>query len=248
MPESDGNQDRLEQVVTRLLKLRLGESLTRVEAALGRWRSGELGLFEAHAEVLRHGARSEKLVDRMANLGQEAAPALVREAFDRSLIDREEVVALTGKGPEDLPPPVAEKDEIALPSKRAVVDRLLGDGPILVHVDARRAEVSVPERFRSDPRLVLRFGHGLTPAIVDLVVDELGVAGTLSFGGVPHRCMLPWRAVYAVVGEVDSKGMVWPEDVPADAQEATTGRGTEPPPSAPPPPAKKRGGHLRLVD
>jgi stringent starvation protein B len=254
--DSGDTQERLERVVTRLLKLRLGESLARVEAALGRWRRGELGLFETHAEVLRHGARSEKMVDRMSGLGRDAAPLLVREAFDRGLIDRAEVVGLTGKAPEDLPPPLAD-DEPALPSKRQVVERLLADGPILVHIDARRGEASVPERFRGDPRLVLRFGYGLTPAIVDLALDDRGLTGTLSFGGVPHRCVLPWPSIYAVVGESDQKGMVWPDDVPpevqtaagvgGDASAAAKDEADEPDVTVTPPP-RKRGGHLRLVE
>lgn len=242
---SDGSRTPgpLDQAVARLLKHRLGESLGRVEAALGRWRAGDLGLFEAHAEVLRHASRAEKLAERMANLGKDAAPSLVREAFDRGLIERDEVMTLTGRPPEELPAPPVERDEPILPSKRQVVDRLLGDGPVLIHVDARRPEVSVPERFRGDQRLVLRFGYGLTPAIVDLSVDDVSLGGTLSFGGVPHRCVLPWTAIYAVVGESDQKGMVWPDDVPpevADGQEAA--------PVESPAPEPRRRGHLRLVD
>jgi stringent starvation protein B len=244
--DGDANQERLEQVVTRLLKLRLGESLARVEAALARWRSSELGLFEAHAEVLRHGARSEKLVERMTSLGKDAAPALVREAFDRGLIDRAEVVLLTGKAPEDLPPPPLEREEPALPSKRQVVERLMSEGPILVHVDASQPEVSVPERFHGDPRLVLRFGYGLTPAIVDLSIDDDGLGGTLSFGGLPHRCVLPWPAIYAVVGEADQKGMVWPDDVPPEVEQAGEAAAAEAAAAKPEP--KKRGSHLRLVE
>jgi stringent starvation protein B len=243
---SDGprNPGPLDQAVARLLKHRLGESLARVEIALGRWRAGELGLFEAHAEVLRHANRAEKLAERMGKLGKEAAPGLVREAFDRGLIERDEVVALTGRPPEELPPPSPDRDDPVLPSKRQVVDRLLNDGPVLIHVDARRPEVSVPERFRGDQRLVLRFGYGLTPAIVDLSVDDSSLTGTLSFGGVPHCCVLPWSAIYAVVGESDQKGMVWPDDVPpevVDGQEAVAR-------TAAASPGTKPRNHLRLVE
>jgi stringent starvation protein B len=130
--------------------------------------------------------------------------------------------------------------------------------------------VSVPDRFRGDARLVLRFGYELTPAIVDLTLDDAGLGGTLSFGGLPHRCRLPWAAIYAIVGEGDQQGMVWPDDVPAEiqadvravaddddetidddddedaaaveepAEDAAVADGAEP--------RKKRGGHLRLVE
>ena len=42
-------------------------------------------------------------------------------------------------------------------------------------------------RFRADASLVLRFGYTLQPAIGDLVVDDEGIAGTLTFGGQPFH-------------------------------------------------------------
>jgi len=139
-------------------------------------------------------------------------------------------VTLAGEEPEDVEPAHtgAEHEPAAPPDKRSFVEELLERGPVLVHVDARRGDVAVPARFRGDPKLVLRFGYGLTPAIVDLTVDEERIAGTLTFGGVPFRCSLPWQAIYAVVSEVDQKGMVWPEDVPGPVVEQLTARSNEP--------------------
>ena len=158
--------------------------------------------------------------------------------------------------PESITPPDdldAEPSVERLPPKRAVVRRLMGEGPILVQVDARREGVSVPERLRDDPRLVLRFGYDLTPAIADLDIGDEGLAGTLSFGGVPHRCVLPWPSVYAVVSETDQRGMVWPDDVPPEAMsapdEAPAPAASEPAASAPS--QKSRSGratHLKLVE
>jgi stringent starvation protein B len=85
---------------------------------------------------------------------------------------------------------------------------------VLLHIDARHPLAQVPEKFRRDPKLVLRFGYDLTPAIIDLSVDVEGMYGTLTFGGIPTRCVLPWGCIYSVVSEADQKGMVWPEDVP----------------------------------
>jgi stringent starvation protein B len=124
-----------------------------------------------------------------------------------------------------------------------------------VHVDARRAEVSVPARFRADPSLVLRFGYNLTPAIGELSVDDEAIAGTLTFSGQPFRCILPWTAVYAAMVEGEQRGTVWPEDVPEDV---LTGGGEAPTPvpplvkdtpSAPiPDDPRKRATHLKLVE
>jgi stringent starvation protein B len=155
-----------------------------------------------------------------------------------------------------------------MPAKRSTLEKLLRDGPVLVHLDPRRPGVDVPPQHRGEARLVLRFGYGLTPPILDLALEEPGVSGTLTFRGVPHRCVIPWTAIFAVVGE-DGRGLVWGEDVPSeiaheysrDARATTrrspsAGAGDSPPPAGesrppdkPPEPDPPRGrrGHLKLV-
>lgn len=259
MADGDGRDaERIQEILAALIKQRLRVSLERVEAALGRWRKGELGPFEAHAEVLAHVARADHLADVMSKSGRERTASLLRAALDAGLVASEEFERLTGRdpaaitAPEDLDTePVT--DATRLPPKREVVNRLLGDGPILVHLDARRAGVSVPASLASDARLVLRFGYGLTPAIADLDIGDEALSGTLSFGGVPHRCVLPWPSVYAVVSESDQRGMVWPDDVPPEAMnvpdEAAPPTSSQQQPEAPS--AKSRSGrstHLKLVE
>jgi hypothetical protein len=102
---------------------------------------------------------------------------------------------------------------------------------------------------------VLRFGYGLTPAIIDLVVDTVGISGTLTFSGVPFHCVLPWPAVYAAVVEGEQRGMVWPEDIPDVILEAPPRRDEDrvtpavaPPPAAEVARAPRQRGHLKLVD
>jgi len=254
---------RLQAIMTALLRQRLEQSLAAVEQALGKWRSEELGVFDAHAELLRHAARAERLAERMARLGLDNASSLMRDAFDAGLVSKEEFLELVGRSPEDVDPsPETNEDGVdpvvaALPNKRDLVEDLLSAGPILVHVDARGADVRVPVGFHGDPKLVLRFGYGLTPAIIDLSIDDAAISGTLTFSGVPHRCELPWASVYAVVSEVDQKGMVWPDDVPGAVVQELTGAvcddvGIDPAPAptpvaAPPPAPNKRGSHLKLV-
>ncbi len=179
----------------------------------------EVGLFDAHKEVLRHVARADALAATASRLGPDRTDSLLRSAHDVGLVGRDELVALTGRQPDQIEPAADLDEETAprLPAKREVAGQLLAQGAILVHVDPRRAGVSVPAACGSDPKLVLRFGHGLTPAIADLDVGEEALRGTLSFGGQPHHCVLPWSAIYAVVSEADQRGMVWPDDVPAEA-------------------------------
>ena len=77
--EADGGdrgdaEKRIQAILAALIKQRLRVSLERVEAALGRWRQGELGPFEAHAEVLAHVARADHLADVMSKTVGSAPP------------------------------------------------------------------------------------------------------------------------------------------------------------------------------
>ncbi len=265
--------------MTALMERLLLESLESVDGALGDWKAGAAGVFETHAELLRHAAKAERLAERMARIGLDNAGALLRDAFDAGLIEQEEFVAFVGKEPSEVrpSPPLSEEQVIGgLPDKRGLIEELLGQGPVLLHIDARHPLAQVPERFRQDPKLVLRFGYDLTPAIIDLSIDDEGMYGTLTFGGIPTRCVLPWGCIYSVVSEAEQKGMVWPEDVPecvVDALQEQRGvpekkseksagpalgtvrtpppeeEGERRPPTSPPPttPTPSRGGHLKLV-
>ncbi len=221
MPDGGHIASRLQEIFTALVQRNISESLGRVEEALAGWRRGGRSVLAAHAEVLRHAARTNVLSNRVARAALEGPETLLRDALDAGLIAREELEKLTGKKPEDIPPSPSLDEEAArsaspeMPAKRSTMDKLLRDGPVLVHLDPRRPGVDVPAHHRGDPRLVLRFGYGLTPPILDLVIEEQTLSGTLTFRGIPHRCIVPWTAVFAIVGE-DGRGLVWGEDVPTE--------------------------------
>lgn len=247
---------RLQAVVTALIEHRVSTSLVDVERALSRWRSGAHSALAAHGAVLRHAARCERTVERVTAAAGDRPEGILRDAVDAGLMSPEEFVQLVGKQPQDIPSidALRDEDDASAPDKRRTLEALLSRGPVLVHVDARRAEVNVPPRFRADASLVLRFGYNLNPAIVDLVVDDAAIAGTLTFGGQPFRCVLPWTAVYAAMVEGEQRGTVWPEDVPEDV---LTGSGPETPATtttqAVTPPVvedepRKRATHLKLVE
>lgn len=240
---------RLQAVVTALIEHRVSTSLVDVERALARWRSGAHSALAAHGAVLRHAARCERTVERVTAAAGDRPEGILRDAVDAGLMTSEEFVQLVGKPPQEVASIDALRDEedASAPDKRRTLEALLARGAVLVHVDARRAEVSVPPRFRADPSLVLRFGYNLTPAIADLVVDDEAVSGTLTFSGQPYRCVLPWTAVYAAMVEGEQRGTVWPEDVPEDVLTGG-GEAPAPPPPKEEPPAKQRGAHLKLVE
>ena len=198
-----------------------------------------------------------KLVFGVEN--QNAVDGVTRSLIARGL-SADEFVVLVGRQPSEVPSIDALRDEedASAPDKRRTLETLLARGPVLVHVDARRAEVNVPPRFRADASLVLRFGYSLSPAIADLSVDDNAIAGTLTFGGQPFHCVLPWTAVYAAMVEGEQRGTVWPEDVPEDvltgtaeppaAVPATHAPETAPAAAPSPTPRAKRASHLKLVD
>ena len=261
--DSEKRNERVRAILADLLQRRLAESLSEVDSALANWRSGEVSVFEAHGEVLRHVGRAEMVAEQVGHARGDAS-SLLRQAFDAGLVSRGEFEELVGRPPEEVEPAPTEMPPASLPEKKKVVEDLLSEGPVLVHIDARAEGASVPEQFRADPRLVLRFGYQLSPPIVDFELDDYGIYGTLTFGGVPYRCILPWQAIYAVVAEADQEGMVWPDDVPsavlADfapsvatparrrAASQSEGDHGPPDPSAMPSPEEvKRGSHLKLV-
>ena len=245
---------RLQAVVTALIEHRVSTSLADVERALARWRSGGQSALAAHGAVLRHAARCERTVERVTAAAGDRPEGILRDAVDAGLMSTDEFVALVGKQPEEVASiqALGDDDDASAPDKKKTLESLLARGPVLVHVDARRAEVAVPPRFRADASLVLRFGYDLKPAIADLDVDDIGISGTLTFSGSPFRVVLPWPAVYAAMVEGEQRGTVWPEDVPEDV--LTSGEPPAPPPVPTPvtvredTPRTKRASHLKLVE
>jgi stringent starvation protein B len=209
---------RLQTVVTALIEHRVSTSLVDVERALARWRAGGHSALAAHGAVLRHAARCERTVERVTAAAGDRPEGILRDAVDAGLMGEDEFVEMVGRPSRDVASieALVDDDDASAPDKRRTVEALLGRGPVLIHVDARRPEVSVPSRFRADPSLVLRFGYQLTPPIGDLSIDEDAIGGTLTFAGQPFRCVLPWTAVYAAMVEGEQRGTVWPEDVPED--------------------------------
>lgn len=102
-----------------------------------------------------------------------------------------------------------------LPPKPDVMNALLQGPSVYVHLDPRREGVIVPQWFKKQTQLVLQLGLNMAVPIPDLEVGAEGISCTLSFNRQPHWCVMPWGAVYALVGE-DGRGMIWPDDVPPE--------------------------------
>ncbi len=118
-----------------------------------------------------------------------------------------------------------------LPKKKDVLEALLAESNVFLHLDPRRDGVVVPRWFQNQPELTLQVGLNMPVPIRDLEVDENGVSCTLSFSRTPFWCSLPWTAIFAIVSEPDRRGGIWPEDVPPDGQWGKSFRSSSPPPS-----------------
>ncbi len=111
--------------------------------------------------------------------------------------------------------PPTRPDAPRTPRKKDVAITLLEGPSLFVHLDPRKPGVMVPPRFKDEYQLMLQVGLNMAISIPDLQVDEAGITCTLSFSQRPFWCSIPWTAVYALVGE-DSRGMLWPDDVPPE--------------------------------
>ena len=92
-------------------------------------------------------------------------------------------------------------------NKRTVCEMILQEGWCQLHLYANGA--TLPPHLSGE--IALDIGYGLPVPIPDLVVDEYGVAGTLSFGGHPCWCAVPWTCIYGMMAP-DRSGVVWPPD------------------------------------
>lgn len=129
-------------------------------------------------------------------------------------------------------------------AKADAFEMLIGDGtPVLVIFDGRIPGVSIPGHLERAPKVILRLGLNLNPPILELAVDAEQVSGVCTFDGKPFRCVVPWKAVYAIVSDAqgDPRTAVWSECIPPEVmnQENTTT------PEAPPPAPVR---HLKSVD
>jgi|HubBroStandDraft_1064217.scaffolds.fasta_scaffold09230_3 stringent starvation protein B len=112
------------------------------------------------------------------------------------------------------------------PPKKDVALALLERSSLSVHLDPRPTAVVVPPGFKKQPQLVLQVGLNMPVPIPDLRLDDEGMSCTLSFNRTPFFCVVPWSSVFAMVGE-DSRGMVWPDDVPVEVTRGAQDRGPD---------------------
>jgi stringent starvation protein B len=123
------------------------------------------------------------------------------------------------------------------PTKKETLLGFLARGVAMVHLDARRPGVIVPPQYVNDAHLRLNLSYRYS--IPDLEVSEERVQATLSFGGRPFHCVLPWGSIFGITSHVTGDGQVWPEDLPVEVMHTMSdrndaGRRSATPEAAPP--------------
>ena len=92
---------------------------------------------------------------------------------------------------------------------------LLSEGDAMVCLDARFSGVDVPGTHKGDSALSLVFNLNFKRPFD---VQEDGIYATLAFGGRPHKCVIPFEAIWAIHDPESKKGQVWEESFPKDLQ------------------------------
>lgn len=110
--------------------------------------------------------------------------------------------------------------------KQVVVNKLLEqEDYILVVVDPSHPQVRLPEYLVEAAQPVgLNIGFEMAVPIPDLVIDDSGVQGTLSFARTPFFSFIPWEAVLQVSASEEHLVWVLPprelDDAPSEEPEA----------------------------
>lgn len=97
--------------------------------------------------------------------------------------------------------------------KQDFLNDMLSKGDAMVCLDARQPDVEVPKAHKTNPMLNLVLSLKFRRPFEVL---EDGIYGSLSFGRRPHKCVIPFTAVWAIYEPDTQKGQVWETSIPED--------------------------------
>ena len=96
--------------------------------------------------------------------------------------------------------------------KRKKFEELMEQEFVLVHLDARKEGVSVPDNLADNASLTLKLSHAFQG---ETSVEDDSVKSYLKFDGQYYECVLPWDAVWGFTAS-DNQQAIWPEDLPKE--------------------------------
>lgn len=111
------------------------------------------------------------------------------------------------------------KGPIHHPIQQAIEDIWKAGHTPRIQLDARRADVEVPQSVREKwgARLVLDLDAAWP---LNLEYDSDGIAVDLAFQGHVSRCKLPWVSIYVVLDRATGRGVVIEPHLPEDEASA----------------------------
>ena len=123
---------------------------------------------------------------------------------------------------------------------RALYDWLLDNGltPYIM-VDANYPEVSVPQEFVNDGKIILNIAPS---AIAALAMGNQVVEFKARFSGISHHIIVPVMAISAIYSYENGRGMVFNEE-DGDSDGGDDGS----PPASNPASSKSKVPHLRVI-
>lgn len=96
--------------------------------------------------------------------------------------------------------------------KKEQFSKWFSDEHVLVHLDARRSGVEVPEEFKDDHSLTLKLSaqfQGPTD------FDDERIVALLKFHGEYSRCVMPWPAIWGMTS-TGGEQRIWSEELPRE--------------------------------
>lgn len=107
--------------------------------------------------------------------------------------------------------------------KQLALSQLMEKGVVMLHLDARRPGVRVPDHLKRESWLRLNFNHSKGKG--DLQVNDWGVRETLRFNGQWTPVAVPWSAVFAIsLPDQADAPTIFAEDLPEEMVEAALAR------------------------
>jgi stringent starvation protein B len=96
--------------------------------------------------------------------------------------------------------------------KMNVINKYLEDDYILLHLDARKEGVDIPDHLMGNPTVTLKISYGFKGG---MQVTEERVWAALTFGGRFRDCFIPMAAIWGAT-TASGANTIWPEDAPPE--------------------------------
>jgi len=98
--------------------------------------------------------------------------------------------------------------------KQGVLESLLNDGEVTIHLDPRRPGVDLPQHLMERPAVGLNLSRRYDLSVFE--IDDAGVRADLRFDGHRYLCVIPWCAVFSIRMRGAEQACVYIADIPTD--------------------------------